>query len=73
MSDELKLRFGYRLSGLRRDREITQAELAEACGVSEETISRIERGVFGPRFELLDKLACALGLPVAELFCFCNE
>lgn len=66
----LKSQFGQRVRFLRRAADLSQDELAEACGCSVETISFIERGIHGPRFDLLERLAAALGRPVADLFRF---
>jgi len=40
---------------------LTQAELAEACGVKQPTVSRIERGAVDPSVETLDRLLAACG------------
>lgn len=40
---------------------MTQAELAEACGVKQPTVSRIERGAVDPSVETLDRLLAACG------------
>lgn len=46
----------------------TQAQLAEAVGVSRKTINTVENGVFVPSTTLALKLARALDRPVEELF-----
>lgn len=46
----------------------TQAELADAVGVSRKTINTVENGVFVPSTTLALKLARALGQPVESLF-----
>jgi transcriptional regulator with XRE-family HTH domain len=66
----LRVLFGRRLRQLRRQKDLTQEQLAEAVGVSVEFISNMERGVNAPSFETLEKLAEALGVPVEELFSF---
>ncbi len=52
---------------LRKDRGLTQAQLAEAAGVRQPRIAEIERGDANPRLDTLAKLARALGVPVAAL------
>lgn len=66
----LKKKFGFRLRQIRRVKNLTQEELAEAIGVSTEFISYLERGIHAPSFETLDKLALALDTPLHELFDF---
>jgi len=57
-----------RLRELRAERELTQAALAEAVGVSRKTINTVENGVFVPSTTLALKLARALGVAVEEIF-----
>jgi len=52
----------------RAARELTQAALAEAVGVSRKTINTVENGVFTPSVTLALKLARALGCQVGDLF-----
>lgn len=52
---------------LRHDLRMTQAELARSCGVTPETISRIERGMNLPSLQLLDRISTHLGTKVSEL------
>lgn len=67
MSD-LRVQFGRRLRMLRRQRDMTQEQLAEAAGISVDMLSNIERGVNAPSFETLEKLSQALNVSVSELF-----
>ena len=53
----LKEQFGHRIKSLRLKKELTQEQLAVLCDCTPETISNIERGIYGPRFALLDYLA----------------
>jgi putative transcriptional regulator len=56
------------LRRIRRDRDLTQHELAERIGVSRQTIVSIERERFKPSVELALKLARELDATVEELF-----
>ena len=47
---------------------LTQAELAERCGVTRKTVNTVENGVFTPSALLALKLARALSEPVEALF-----
>lgn len=71
--NQLKIRFGKRLQKLRAENGITQEQLANAVGLTVESISNIERGVYGPKFDNLEKIAAALQISVKELFEFDNE
>lgn len=66
----LRYLFGKKLRKLRRSRDLTQEQLAEAIAVSTEFISNMERGVNAPSFDTLERLAVALEVPVASLFTF---
>jgi transcriptional regulator with XRE-family HTH domain len=58
---------GSRLHDVRTRRHLTQAALAAKVGVHKMTISRLERGDRQPSMNLLQKLAKALKVKVAEL------
>ena len=52
----------------REERGWTQAQLAEAMGVSRKTVNTVENGVFFPSVVVALKFAAALGQPVEALF-----
>ncbi|MDL2353446.1 MAG: helix-turn-helix transcriptional regulator [Pseudomonadota bacterium] len=56
------------LKEIREARGLTQAQLAEAIGVSRKTINTVENGVYVPSTVIALKLAAALGEPVEALF-----
>jgi transcriptional regulator with XRE-family HTH domain len=58
---------GDRLRRLRRERSLTQEELAHLCGVSQEMIAKTEQGRRHPRVTVLARLAGALDVPLSEL------
>lgn len=66
----LKKQFGQRLRTIRNSKEVSQETLAQLCDCSVETISHIERGIHGPRFDMLEQLSKALKTPVFEFFRF---
>ena len=57
-----------RLRVARAERDISQADLARAVGVSRQTISSIETGQYCPSTVLALRLAAVLAVPFAELF-----
>ena len=69
-TEDLKTQFGRRLQTLRKSAGLTQDELALRTGLTVESISKIERGLQGPRFDSLELIADALSLSVVELFSF---
>jgi Predicted transcriptional regulators len=68
MSTEAAIRLMNRLRVLRAERDLSQGELALSAGVSRQTISSIETGLYCPSTLLAFRLARVLGVPVDELF-----
>ena len=66
----LQKKLGQRIASLRKERKLTQEQLAEAVGCSVEFISLIERGVNAPSVSGLEKFAKILKVEVRELFTF---
>ena len=66
----LQKKLGQRIAGLRRSRELTQEQLAEAVDCSVEFISLVERGVNAPSVAGLEKFAKVLKVEVRDLFTF---
>ena len=61
-------RLANRIKEKRGELGLTQAELAERCGVTRKTVNTVENGVFTPSALLAIKLAKSLNVPVEELF-----
>ena len=53
---------------LRREKGISQEDLAKRCGVSRQTINAIENNKYDPTLSLAFRLARELGVPVDGLF-----
>lgn len=64
---EVVRRFGARLRELRSSRGFTQEQLAEKAQVTPSYVGRLERGGAAPGIDLVERLAKALGVKVAEL------
>ena len=60
--------FGRHIRSLRRARGMTQEVLAERCGLSADTIRRLEHGSFSPSLDTLRKLVRGLDLVLSTLF-----
>lgn len=67
-----KEKFGEYISSLRKERGLTQRELAEKLFVSDKAISKWERGQSFPDITMLSPLAEELGITVTELI-NCNK
>lgn len=59
-----------RLEEIRREKGITQEELAEHMEVSRQTISSLEKGRYNPSILLAFKLACYFQMSIEELFIY---
>lgn len=58
---------GQLIAQARKDKGLTQKELAEGLHVSDRAVSKWERGAGFPAVDLLEPLASALGLTVTDL------
>ena len=59
--------FGRKLTELRKQRGLTQAEFAAMLGVSQKTVNHYERRTTNPSLELIQRLAEFLEVSPAEL------
>ena len=57
-----------RLEWLRKERGVRQEDLAQALGVSRQTVISLEKGKYNPSLALAFKLARYFALPVEEIF-----
>ena len=53
---------------LRKEKGLSQDELARACSVSRQTVNAIENNKYDPTLGLAMRLARLLGAPVEEIF-----
>ena len=61
------IKTGKLISSIRKDKGMTQKQLADNLGVSNATISKWETGKGYPDISLLEPLANALGITVSEI------
>lgn len=61
------LKMGSFLAELRKENNLTQAELGEKLGVTNKTISRWETGNYMPPVEMLEELSNMYGMTINEL------
>lgn len=64
----MKLTIGEKISLLRKEKNITQTELAEYLFLAPQTVSRWEVGNGAPEITLLPKIATFFGVSIDELF-----
>ncbi|MGN1107021.1 MAG: helix-turn-helix transcriptional regulator [Huintestinicola sp.] len=62
-----------RLEEIRKERGIKQEELAQAMGVSRQTIGSLENGRYNPSITLAIKLARFFGMTVEDIFIYEEE
>ena len=62
-----------RIVELRKQRKITQEELARAVGVTRQTIISLENGRYNASLLLAHKIAAFLGGTIEEIFIFEEE
>ena len=59
-----------KIRALRREKGISQEELAKLCGVTRQTVNAVENNKYDPTLALAFALARALEVTVDELFIF---
>jgi transcriptional regulator with XRE-family HTH domain len=67
----LRITFGRKLREIRSSRGLTQQELSGLAECSPEYISRIERGLCSPSFDMISNLSKVLMVEPKDLFDFC--
>lgn len=60
-------KIGIFISNCRKEKDLTQTQLAEILGVSDKSISRWENGKTMPDMSLYEPLCKALGIQISEL------
>jgi transcriptional regulator with XRE-family HTH domain len=63
-------RFGQQLRKVRKEKGITQAELAFRCGFGQNQITNIERGTTSTSLSTVFLIARHLDIPLKDLFDF---
>ena len=62
-----------RLEELRKERGISQEELAAELEVSRQTIGSLENGRYNPSIKLAFKISRYFGMPIEEVFIYEEE
>lgn len=62
------MRVGLNVVELRRDRDLTQEEVAHRAEIHQTYLSDVERGKRNPSILVLSRIAAALSVDVGELF-----
>lgn len=71
--EDIFVRLGNKLKNVRKTRGLTQEELSALSGVSTRHISKIEKGVMNPSYEILTQIAAALGMTPDYFFASDND
>ncbi len=70
MSNNIQIIFAKKLQQLRKDKGLSQEDLALLCGIDRTYIGRIERLERKPTIVILDKIANGLGIKLKDLLDF---
>ena len=57
-----------RLEALRKEKGVRQEDLAQALGVSRQTVISLEKGKYNPSLALAFKLGRFFAMPIEEIF-----
>ena len=58
---------GEKIKFYRKEKKFTQKLLGELCGIAEPTIRKYESGRANPKWETVEKIASALGIPTSYI------
>lgn len=58
---------GQRIKKYRKQKKLTQEQVADTVGISTKHLSRLENGHHNPRFEMIIQIAHALNIPTDAL------
>ena len=64
----LEKALGHQVRMLRRERDLSVADLGSAAGISPGMVSKIENGAISPSLSSISALAAALNVPITALF-----
>jgi len=67
------MKLGQVIKKIRKERKLTQVQLAEKIGKSDRLITYVERGIMNPSLGTLYDISNALGVSVSEIFFQCEE
>ena len=59
-----KIRIGKRIAELRKERGLSQFQLAQLTGIDSSNIGKIELGKYNPSLEILSRIGNALGVEI---------
>lgn len=65
---EARKRVGVNIQRLRRDADLSQEELGDRADVHQTYLSQVEGGKRNPSVDVLERIAKALKVDIAELF-----
>lgn len=64
---DVRKKFGKQLRALREERGWSQEEFADRAGLHRTYVSAVERGVRNPTLSVIERLAKALGMSMADM------
>ena len=68
MEKEVLLKeLGERIRAIRKEKGITQSQLAHSIGKDQQVIHRLEAGDFNPTYFFLYEVAAGLGIPLEDI------
>ena len=73
MSEEILKNFGKTIRQLRLEKQISQEEFADMCGMHRSYMSDVELGKRNISLDNINKIAKALNISVAQLFKLVDE
>ena len=70
VDSSIQIKVGKRIAELRKEKNISQQELAAICNFEKSNLSRLEAGRVNPTLLTLEKICKGLDVGISELFKF---
>lgn len=68
MKSTIVIRFGHRVKQLRKEKNLTQEQLAHKCGLHKNYIGMVERGERNPSLINIEIIANGLEIEISDFF-----
>lgn len=68
MPESVLIKFGRAIRQIRNDKQISQEEFADMCGMHRSYMSDVELGKRNISLENIEKIATCLGMTISQLF-----
>lgn len=66
--DELSIQIGNKIVNLRKEKDMSQEELADLAGVTRKTMYNVENGKTDPKLKTIEKILKVLDIEISDFY-----